>query len=503
MSSVHEVEVPKSRRGAWCLLVCGFVMGLSGWASAQKSGMSAATVMSPARQMPPVAPPLAAVVPVGDWLGTLETGGVQLKLVFHLTVLSDGSLAATVDSIDEGAKGIPVAKASVQGGVVTLDLSALAASFVGTLNSSGDEILGTWSQRGLSVPLALKRVAVAPVVRRPQVPVKPYPYREEEVGYRNPVGGVTLAGTLTIPAGEGPFPALLMITGSGPEDRDETVFGHKPFLVLADDLTRKGYVTLRVDDRGVGGSSAGPPEPTSEEFAGDVLTGIQFLKRRKEVDAKRIGLLGHSEGGMIAPMVAVRSADIAFLVLLAPPGLPGERILRLQSEAILRAAGGSDEDVMESLGINERVYAIVKSESDPKRAEPRIREVLTAAGVPPQFVEAQIKGVLTGWFRFFLSYDPASVFAKVRVPVLALFGERDLQVIAEPNLKALQTALGANSHPKTVFKTLPGLNHLMQECRTGTLDEYPKIEQTIAPAALEAVSSWLAAVTGQTLRPSA
>src|SRR5713101_2350280 len=226
---------------------------------------------------------------VGDWLGTLRAGPTELRLALHVVRGDDGGFKATLDSIDQGADGIPVTTVSLQDSNLIFTVAAVRGSYEGKVNPDGTIIDGTWSQKGASLPLVLKRVKnVAELQqRRPQNPVKPYPYREEDVAYKNDAAGITLAATLTIPPGKGPFSAVLLITGSGPQDRDESLMGHRPFLVLADYLTRRGITVLRADDRGVGGSTGSTPNSTTEDFVGDVLTGVRFLKSRKEIDPRR------------------------------------------------------------------------------------------------------------------------------------------------------------------------------------------------------------------------
>src|SRR5215468_797655 len=273
-------------------------------------------------------------------------------------------------------------------------------------------------------------------LNRPQEPKKPYPYDEEEVSYENKRDGVKLAGTLTFPRGKGPFPAVLLITGSGPQDRNESLLGHKPFLVLADYLTRQGIAVLRVDDRGIGGSTGSVPNSTSENFGTDVLAGIEFLKSHKGVNPKQIGLIGHSEGGLIAPMVAAQSNDVAFIVMLAGPGLPGEEILYLQSALILKANGAGAEALARQRAAQETIFTILKQEKDNVVMEKKLREEFDKRiagaseadkGKAKQAAEAQIKQALSPWFRYFLTYDPRTALAKVKCPAMALNGENDMR----------------------------------------------------------------------------
>src|SRR5262245_8153308 len=275
----------------------------------------------------------------GAWEGTLDFGGAKLRLVLKISKAADGSLTAKADSPDQGAIDLPVDTISLKDGAVRFEMKRTMASYEGTLNKAASEISGEFKQGGMTVPLTLKRSATPTALNRPQEPKKPYPYDEEEVGYENKRGGVKMAGTLSLPREKGPFPAALLITGSGPQDRNESLLGHKPFLVLADYLTRQGIAVLRVDDRGVGGSTGSVANSTTEDFAGDVMAGIEFLKTRKEIDLEKIGLIGHSEGGVVAPMVAAQNGDVAFIVLMAGMGLTGEEILYKQGAMIMKANG--------------------------------------------------------------------------------------------------------------------------------------------------------------------
>jgi uncharacterized protein len=334
-------------------------------------------------------------------------------------------------------------------------------------------------------------------LNRPQEPKKPYPYDEEEVGYENKRDGVKLAGTLTFPRGKGPFPAVLLITGSGPQDRNESILGHKPFLVLADYLTRQGIAVLRVDDRGVGGSTGSAPNSTTENFAADVTAGIEFLKTRKEIDPKQIGLIGHSEGGLVAPMVAAQNGDVAFIVLMAGAGLTGEEILYLQGAMIMKANGAGAGQLARLRATQESMFKILKEEKDPAAAEKRLREEMSKnlteeeKKKSEQTIAVHIKLANTPWFRYFLTLDPRPALRKVKCPVLALNGENDLQVSANENLREIEAALKAGGNNDVSIARLPKLNHLFQTCETGSPNEYIKIEETIAPVALRTVGDWI------------
>src|SRR5262245_23099707 len=437
------------------------------------------------------------------WEGTLKVGAIELRLVFRLLKQKDGGYAGIMDSPDQGANDIVLDEVSVKDDVVKLELKSAKMTFDGKRTKDGQEIVGDLKQVGQSFPLTLKRVAKVTPLRRPQTPNKPYPYEEIEASYENQKAGIKLAGTLTVPRGAGPFPAVLLITGSGPQDRDETILGHKPFLVLADYPTRKGIAVLRVDDRGVGGSSGKISEATSADFADDVLAGIAWLKGRKEINAAQIGLMGHSEGGIIAPLVASRSKDVAFIVLLAGTGLPGDEVLITQAAAILKLAGADADQLARQKQVQTRIFAVLRKEKDNAIAEKAIRVAIEELGATlgkddrkavldaMPLLEGQVKTVLTPWFRHFLDYDPRPALRKVTCPVLALNGTKDVQVDAKTNLPAIAAALDEAGNKDVTTKELPNLNHLFQTCRTGAVSEYGAIEETLAPALLETVAEWI------------
>lgn len=440
--------------------------------------------------------------------GKLKVGAMELRLVFHLFKQKDGSYAGTMDSPDQGAKGLVLDEVSVKEEIVRLELTSAKMVFEGKRSKDGKEIAGDLKQAGLTIPLALKRVAKATESRRPQLPQKPYPYDEVEVTYENAKGGIKLAGTLTLPRSKGPFPAVLLITGSGPQDRDETIMGHKPFLVLADYLTRRGLAVLRVDDRGVGGSSGKVADATSADFADDVQAGVEFLKGRKEINAAQIGLIGHSEGGIIAPLVASRCRDIAFMVLLAGTGLPGDEILYLQGAAILKVAGADAEQLARQKALQEKMFAVLRAEKDNALAEKKLRqaieEITSNLGKEEKrqmldaqpLLDGQIQAVLSPWFRHFLTYDPRPALRKVTCPVLALNGVKDVQVDATVNLKAIDEALKEAGNKDVTIREFPDLNHLFQTCKTGAVTEYATIEETLAPVVLETIAKWISSRTG-------
>ena len=453
---------------------------------------------------PPVqqAPATTAAAPSleGTFEGILDVGVAKLRLVLRVSKAPDGTFTAKVDSPDQAATDLKVDSITLKGSAVNFEMNALLVVFDGTLNKEGSEITGKFTQGGTAYPLTLKRPANRTARNRPQEPKPPYPYDVEDVSYENKRDGVRLAGTLTSPRGRVSFPAVILLTGSGAQDRNEEIFGHKPFLVLADYLTRLGIAVLRMDDRGVGGSTGNISSSTSENFAADALAGIEFLKTRKGVNAKQIGLIGHSEGGLVAPLVASQSSDVAFIVMLAGPGLPGEELLYMQGALLVKAAGGSAEALAVQRGSQELIFTVLKQEKDNNVAGKRIRDEfekrMAGAGEAERAearntVDAQLGQMLTPWFRHFIAYDPRLALAKVKVPVLAMNGENDLQVPALENTREIEKALKAGGNPDVTIVRLPKLNHLFQTSEIGTPGEYLRIEETFAPVALKTIGDWI------------
>lgn len=443
----------------------------------------------------------------GIWQGTLNAGGIKLRLVVHIAKASDGSYTGTMDSIDQQAKGIPVSAITFKDRKVFIEVKVISGHYEGGMSIDRDAITGTWTQ-GSGMPLDLKRDSKEPVLNRPQNPKPPFPYAVEEVTYKNSIQNVELAGTLTLPKGKGPFPAVVLITGSGPQDRDEALMGHKPFLVLADYLTRRGIAVLRSDDRGVGKSKGNFGTGTTFDFSTDVEAAVGYLLTRREINHKQIGLIGHSEGGVIAPMVAARSKDVAFIVLMAGTGVNGADIIYKQGMLIAMAGGMPEADANKSSEVQKKIFDIVMHEPDQKTVEPKVRSFLAAtyetlpetvkkaAGAEKKWEDAQVQAVVSPWFRYFLSLDPALALQKVKCPVLAINGSKDLQVYPPQNIPMIEAALKQGGNTDYTTKILPDLNHLFQTCKTGSPSEYGVIEETIAPLALRTMGDWIEAHIG-------
>lgn len=437
----------------------------------------------------------------GTWLGILKVSGFDLHIVFNVSD-STGTLSTTLDSPDQNAYGIKVDSTLFSNDSVFFGIPSIQGYFDGLFR--GDSITGTWHQGSNAWPLILKKTEKVEGPKRTQIPQKPYPYNEEEVTFVDKEAGIELAGTLTLPKEGGPFPAVVLVTGSGPQDRDETLLGHKPFLVLADYLTRQGIAVLRYDDRGVGKSAGNFSAATTQDFVNDALSAVNYLETRKDIKRNETGIIGHSEGGLIAPLAADRSSDVDFIVLMAGPGVTGEKILIEQSKLIEKSMGMSDEKIEKGTELAKKFYKIVETEKDSAAAAEKIKTVFrnyyssldstekSEFGNDPETVfDRQAHTLLTPWFKFFLSYDPKPALEKVKVPVLAINGENDLQVPPKQNLPVIEQALkeGGNKDYKVV--EIPKLNHLFQTSETGAPTDYAKIEETISPKALELIGNWI------------
>jgi uncharacterized protein len=429
----------------------------------------------------------------GVWQGAFETSGMRFRLRLHVSHDAQGQLVAGLDSLDQGVEGLPATNVSLEESAFHFEIPAAGGLYEGVLSAGKNMLAGSWTQAGPAMKLDFKRSDQVLDLLRPQNPVKPYPYLEEQVTFSN--ARVTLAGTLTIPHGQGPFAAALLISGSGPLDRDEALAGHRPFFVLAAYLTRKGIAVLRYDKRGNADSSGNYADATTEDFTADAEAAISYLKSRKEIDAKKIGIIGHSEGGIIAPKIAAHSDDVAWIVLLAGPATKGEDTLLQQSELVARAAGMEDEQVARSIEFDRKAYALVRQAKDRATLESKLNELVQESGMsaamPPAALQAQIRMLSSPWFRSFLDYDPVPALEKIKCPLLALNGEKDLQVPPKQNLSLIQKALQDAGNKDFQTRELPGLNHLFQHCQTGSPAEYGPIEETIAPEVLQAIADWL------------
>lgn len=439
---------------------------------------------------------------VGNWIGTLATPTARLRLALSVTRDSTGALSAAFLSLDQGNAKIP-ATVTLHGDTVSVLMTAASASYIGVITAAGDTLHGTFTQ-GAPLPLDLARSAALPAVARPQEPKPPFPYRQEDVTFES-APGVRLAGTVVIPAGAGPFPAVVFATGSGPQNRDEELLGHKPFLVISDYLARHGIASLRFDDRGTAKSTGNFASATSADFANDVEAGVRYLRARTGIASDHVGIIGHSEGGLIAPIVAARSKDVAFIVLLAGPGIAGDSILLLQQALIASASGVPQAAIDRNTEASRRMFAELRASTDSADAVARLSALSKRmiATLPPeaqatatqQLQMSQVQ-LVTPWMRYFITYDPQPTLQKVRVPVLAMNGALDLQVPPKQNLPAIEAALQRAGNRDVRIVEMPGLNHLFQTAKTGNPSEYAAISETFSPAALDIIATWINAHTG-------
>lgn len=440
----------------------------------------------------------------GIWSGKLDLPNtVKLTIAFNLSKDEAGNYKATLDSPDQGAMGIPTESTTINNDSVRIEIPIIKGYYVGKIFYDEMKIVGKWNQAGSSFDLDVKKVDKLEKPNRPQEPKEPYPYNSEEVLFENEKDNVVLAGTLTFPKEGSNFPAVVMITGSGGQDRNEELLGHKPFLVISDFLTRNGIAVLRFDDRGIAQSTGDHSKATSEDFANDVLAAVQFLKERKEIDKTKIGLIGHSEGGMIAPLAAIQSDDVSFIILMAGPGIPGDSILYLQGALIQRAEGESEDKIQKSVDLQRSVFKMVINSTDDEKLNKDLRdkfyeeypnmteEEKKEIGDPEVYLDMQIKTITSPWFKYFLKFNPAPVLEKVKCAVLAINGENDLQVPPRENLSAIKSALERSGNNNFEVVELKGLNHLFQSSETGRISEYGQLEETISPLALQTMLDWI------------
>ena len=447
---------------------------------------------------------LAQNSPVGTWEGLLKVG-VELRIVFHIRAEENGFVAVS-DSPDQSVYDIPCDSVVFSNDSLRIYMHALQAKYEGVMVN--DTLISGFLTQGLPFPLDLKKTDRVSKLNRPQVPQPPFPYREENLSYYNRDKSIRFGATLTLPEGKGPHPAVVLISGSGAQDRNSTLLGHPLFHVLADHLTRNGFAVLRFDERGVGETGGVFSGATSEDFADDVEAAVDYLLSRHEVDRSRLGLIGHSEGGMIAPMVANRRKEISYLVLLAAPGVPNIELMAAQNEAIARSAGVSGKAADLIPVLFRSVAGLIIASDNLEDAKTKTRNFLSEwikdkdAAVLTQlkleneekreeYVKGMTEQLQSPWLRFFVSYDPTSSLQKLSGKVLALNGTRDLQVVHSQNLPGIESALKKSRVTRFSVKELEGLNHLFQQCKDCTLQEYGILEETFSPVALETISGWL------------
>ncbi|TSJ41081.1 prolyl oligopeptidase family serine peptidase [Mucilaginibacter corticis] len=444
----------------------------------------------------------------GDWYGVLNAGGNKIHLVFHI-LQSGVAYSATMDSPDQGAKGLACDSAKINGNQLLIIAARYNIKYSGLYNADGSIITGTFTQNGGSLPLDLSRVkgqdAVAAPAKRPQDPVD-FPYKQEQVTFKNSKSGNTLAGTITLPSDGKVSKIVILVTGSGPQNRDEEMkqFNHRPFLVWSDWLTRHGIAVLRYDDRGVAQSTGDYSNATTGDLSDDAEAAVDYLLSRTDTKRLAIGIMGHSEGGMIAPMVASRNKNVRFVIMLAGPGVPVIQLMLKQTDDQLRLSGASEQARKSSSAINKKIFTLVADNPGLSKEALKIKidslmyrelRAMPKADLGDTNIDHMVKAsdvqVTSAWYRYFISANPADYLVKVKCPLLALDGSKDMQVNAEMNLQGIRESMlkAGNKHAEVI--ELEGLNHLFQKAETGSLAEYSQITETIDPVALEKVADWI------------
>jgi pimeloyl-ACP methyl ester carboxylesterase len=439
---------------------------------------------------------------VGNWEGLLTVGDEDILIVFHIKENSTGKLTGTMDSPDQMTYALKIDEVLLNGNEITIIVNAFNAKYIGTWNEARSKIMGDFIA-GIKEDLNLKRTE-KPNSNRPQEPQGPFPYKTEEVSYINEkANGIKLSGTLTLPVGDGKYPVVVLISGSGPQDRDCLILGHKPFFVLADYLTRNGIAVLRVDDRGVGESEGDFTTATSVDFATDVEAGITFLRGHSNIDINKIGLIGHSEGGFIAPLIASKNKEVNFIVSLAGPADSGDKVLLKQNEDFLRSINIEEPLIDAYLEICSKLYTAIIKDKKCKKKRADFKELIQS-DLDKMSDKNKTKLGLDGlplldalqpkWMRYFISLQPGKQWRKVKCPVLALNGGKDIQVAAKPNLEVIETSLKKARNKNFKCQNLPNLNHLFQNCKTGYLGEYVQIKETFSPDAMKLILEWIQSI---------
>ena len=437
----------------------------------------------------------------GTWQGALKVQGVELEIVFHIEK-KDSTYISLMDSPTQGAFDIPTTKTTFKNKQIEIVVANLGAFYQGKLHN--DTIKGTFNQGGIPFPLILVK-SKKKAQLRPQEPKPPYPYNVEETSFSNTKEKIELAATLTLPKKKEKSPGIILIAGSGPNDRDETIFAHKPFWILADYLTRQGFAVLRYDKRGVGDSEGEYFTATTKDFAEDVEAAINYLKTRAEIDTKNIGLIGHSEGGIIGPMVATQNKDVKFVVLMAGLGVTGTELVLTQHQHEFEKQSPTDEEKENLNKALINLYSNILNWTEYAGSDEERNQLKKDLSVVWQsltrneqttiqkdaFIKQTTSKIISPWFRSFLKINPLEYIDKLTIPVLAINGENDTQVEYQSNLEGIEKALKKANNKQYTIKSYPDLNHLFQESITGEIEEYGKIEETLTPIVLSDIANWI------------
>jgi pimeloyl-ACP methyl ester carboxylesterase len=455
----------------------------------------------------------------GTWQGNLNIQGNPLPIVFHIAKDGSNKLIASFDSPSQHAFNLPCSEVIIKDDSIILKMAVLNGKYAGLLSKDKKEIAGLWYQGPGSLPLLVNKTSETASVKeqkRPQTPKPPFPYHSEDVEYSNADKSIRFGATLTYPemdstspnAKTPSYPAIILITGSGQQDRDETLFGHKPFAVIADYLTKQGFAVLRIDDRGIGKTTGVFDTSTTRDFAIDVEAAIDFLEKQPLVNKEKIGLIGHSEGGMIATMVADERKEIKFIVLLAGPGIPIIDLMQQQIEAVTVSEGKLPEEAKANGYLMHTVWEEVNKNEDSATTVKNVRakidvwaktlDTATLAkmkGMNTAIINSQISQAIVAlrskWYKYFISFNPQPYLQKLDCKVLAMNGSKDVQVIATSNLAGIKSSLQKSGSPKYDTIEIPGLNHLFQTCIRCSPSEYNDLEESFSPKALEIMGSWL------------
>lgn len=437
----------------------------------------------------------------GEWSGEISIGGMSLGFGMRISELN-GEFHSEMDIPDQKAMGIKLTSTKFENGRLTIESKEMGGLFFGNL--SENMVSGTFTQSGIEMPFSMKRGRYEKKISlRPQEPQEPFNYEVREVFFENSTDKVTLAGTLTIPKGAGPFPAVVLVSGSGQQNRDSEIMGHKPFFVIADYLTNNGIAVLRYDDRGAGKSTGDHTISTSKNFALDALAAVTCLRKTKGIDKKWIGIIGHSEGGLIAPMVAVnKKSKVTFLILLAGPAVSGADILIEQQTLISRVNEESGESIVENRKMSEAIFQFIKVNEGSSSLNAKLTSfskeyiIENELQLPKSFSAEQMAQLLaniysTPWMQYFLNHDPEADLKRLKCPVLALNGAKDLQVPAQQNIQKFNQYAEESRNTSFETKVFPDLNHLFQHAETGAPSEYAKIEETFSPEVLKFMKVWI------------
>ena len=434
----------------------------------------------------------------GKWYGALNVQGSKLPIEINITKIGTG-FSSTMDSPSQKAFNIPVPTTTFENEILKFAIPAGKIQYEGKLNTDL-KIIGFFTQNSQKMALDFSKTVTEKVVyKRPQEPIKPYPYYSEEITFENKKDGVILAGTLTMPSKEGNFPVVVLISGSGAQNRDEEILGHKPFLVISDYLTRNGFAVLRYDDRGTASSTGKYATSTTLDFSYDAESAVDYLLTRKEINKTKIGLIGHSEGGVIAPMVASRNKNVNFIVLLAGTGLRGDKLLLLQQELLLKSTGGTNEEIKKNKDLNTKLFNLILKSTDDEKLKNDITTVLKENPqdklpnemTQEQYIQFALSQYTTIWTKYFIKLDPSIALKKVTCPVLAINGSKDLQVPSRENLEIIKNSLIKGKNKQITITEIPNLNHLFQETTTGAVSEYEKNEETFSPIGLKEILVFL------------